>query len=669
MGAVATGRLGTAMAFVLLPLIGMAVGRILTGPPRRARRAAWATGLLVGVAAAFVPLIWPIAVIGAIGLVAAWPWLGRATAVNAAIAAVVPAAVLVPWTFHLFTSDSAFFLEAGIQRPGLALAGLRPESVLLLSPGGPGLPPAWVTVGLSLPAFGALLARRRLPLVYTGWAIALGGLVAALVVSRVRVMAPDGTAVSAWPGVAIAVAAVGLLLAAAPLIEAAALALGRIAAARDGRRFPAGWRGLAVLAGVAVAASAPVLAAGYWLAAGVRGPVAAAGPQILPPFVASSSSAGDRTRTLVLRPDGAALSYAVLRSTDPVLGEPELTEASSATHALDGIVASLGPEMGTAAGGDGGDTGQALSQFDIGYVLLPAPVDQSLAHQLDGSAGLMPLTTASAYDLWQVAGTVARARVIGADGAVPPVPSGPDRREHRGAARAPRARWCWPKRRAGGPRPSTGGRWRAWPSRWTDGRRASCCPPAAATSSSPVMSWPGTSASAPRPPPSWSSSRSPCRGPGRRSPSRPRRRNRAPGPPRCPVDGGTGTTGRSRPGGSGGRGSPSPWAAPAAPPTLTVVPRLRPARPGPLRPWPLRPWPLRPWPLRPWPLRPWPLRPWRTETGATETGATEAAYWSELTDPGVTTGPGVATDPGVDDRTGPGGCGRGLDRAARRRPS
>jgi GT2 family glycosyltransferase len=434
MGAVAAGRLGTAVAFVLLPLIGIAVGRMLTGPPRRARRAAWAAGLLIAVAAAFAPLIWPIAVVGAAGLAAAWPRLGRVTAVNAAIAAVVPAAVLVPWTFHLFTSGSAFFLEAGIQRPGLASAGLRPASVLLLSPGGPGLPPAWVTVGLVLPALGALLARRRLPLVYAGWAIALGGLVAGLVVSWARVALPGGTTVSAWPGAAVAVAAVGLLLAAAPLmetagiqaagIEAAGLRLVRPGLARDGRRFPAGWRGVAVLGGFAVAASAPVLAAGYWLAAGVRGPVTAAGPQVLPPFVASSSSGPDRVRTLVLRPDGAALSYTVLRSTDPVLGEPELTEAPSATRALDGVVATLGPEMGTAAGGDEGNTGQALSQFDIGYVLLPAPIDQMLARQLDGSAGLIQLTTAPAYDLWQVAGTVARARVIGA-GAVTPVSSGP----------------------------------------------------------------------------------------------------------------------------------------------------------------------------------------------------------------------------------------------------
>ena len=147
----------------------------------------------------------------------------------------------------------------------------------------------------------------------------------------------------------------------------------------------------------------------------------AAGPQILPAFVAASSAGPDRSRTLVLRQDGGALSYTVLRNTDPLLGEPELAQTPSATHVLDSVVAALD----TAAGGDGGNTGQALSQFDIGYVLLPAPVDQSLAHQLDGAAGLVSLTQGPAFDLWQVAGTVARVRVIGPDRTVVPVPSGP----------------------------------------------------------------------------------------------------------------------------------------------------------------------------------------------------------------------------------------------------
>jgi hypothetical protein len=295
--------------------------------------------------------------------------------------------------------------------------------VLLLSPGGPGLPPGWVTAGLILPAFCALLARRRLPLVYAGWAVALAGLVIALVASRVRVTGPGGTRVSAWPGPATALAAAGLLLAAAPVIESAVLALGPLRARQSaaGARSVVGWPVLAAAGGLVVAASAPALAAGYWLAAGIRGPVTVAGPQILPPFVAAASAGPDQARTLVLRQDGAALSYTVLRSTDPVLGEPELTGAASAASELDGVVASLA----AAAGGDGGDAGQALRQFDIGYILLPAPVDQALANQLAGAAGLIRLTSAPAYDLWQVAGTVARASVTGPDGTAVPVPSGP----------------------------------------------------------------------------------------------------------------------------------------------------------------------------------------------------------------------------------------------------
>ena len=438
-GAVAAGRIGTVVAFVLLPLIGIMVGRMLTEPPPTssvhgglpppvppgpsrftARRAAWAAGLLTAIAAAFVPLAWLVAVIAALGAVAAWPWLGSRTAINAVIVAVVPAVILIPWTFHLVENPSAFFGEAGLVRPGLAVAGLRPESLLLLSPGGPGLPPAWVTAGLVLPAFCALLARRRTALVYAGWGVALCGLVVALVVSRVRVTPPQGgTAVSAWPGIAIAIAAAGLLLAATPLIEAVTRPLGGDPAA--GRRLGTDWRFLAMVAGLAVAVSAPALAAGYWLADGLGGPVAAAGPQILPAFVAASSAGPDRTRTLVLRQYGGGLSYAVLRDADPVLGEPELAETVSSTHALDGVVASLA----AAGGGDAGNTGQALSQFDIGYVLLPAPIDQALARQLDAAAGLEPLTRASSYYLWQVSGTVARVRVLTPAGTAVPVPSGP----------------------------------------------------------------------------------------------------------------------------------------------------------------------------------------------------------------------------------------------------
>src|SRR5207249_1615016 len=150
--------------------------------------------------------------------------------------------------------------------------------------------------------------------------VALGGLILALAGSRATVTPPQGgAAVSAWPGLAIAIAAAGLLLAATPLIEVIGRALVGQAGAgaadpdRPGRRP---WRFAASVAALAAVVSAPALADGYWLANGLGGPVTAAGAPILPAFVAASATGPDRARTLVLRQDAGTLSYAVLRAAD-----------------------------------------------------------------------------------------------------------------------------------------------------------------------------------------------------------------------------------------------------------------------------------------------------------------------------------------------------------------
>ena len=211
-GAVAAGRLGTSVAYTLLPLIALSAGRMLTAAPRQARRAAWAAGLLIALASAFAPLTWVLGVAFAIGAFAARRWLAAADPLNSAIVIVTPFFVLFPWSLHLL-APAAFLSEAGLAPQGLTTAGLTPAALLALSPGGPGVPPLWVTLGLGLALVATVLHGRRSSLVVAGWIVAGAGLLTATLVSRVSVTPPTGGQASdGWPGVAVALAALGLLL-------------------------------------------------------------------------------------------------------------------------------------------------------------------------------------------------------------------------------------------------------------------------------------------------------------------------------------------------------------------------------------------------------------------------------------------------------------------------
>jgi GT2 family glycosyltransferase len=422
-GAVAAGRLGTAVAFILLPLIAVSAGRMLTAVPRQARRAAWATGLLVGLAAAFAPLVWVLGVVFAVAALGVRRWFVTVTPVNAAIVVVTPFFLLFPWSLYLLSSPSAFLAEAGLATPGLTAHGLGATALFALSPGGPGVPPVWVTIGFALALLALILPVRRFPVVIGGWAVAVVGLLAAVLLSRVSVTPPaGGSPADGWPGVALALAALGLLVAAAPAADWLANII-----QNDSRNLPSvtfsaysrAQRGLAVVAFIG-AATAPLLVAAYWLKDGVRGPVGAVSAPLLPAFVSASSTSGAQYRTLILRPDGAGLDYQVVRQGDPSLGQPELGISATAGAALSREVAALGAPDGA----DAGDPGLVLGSFGIRWVMLPAPVDPVLASRLDASLGLMALNSGPSYDLWQVTGPVGRVRVVAPSGATTVLSSG-----------------------------------------------------------------------------------------------------------------------------------------------------------------------------------------------------------------------------------------------------
>jgi GT2 family glycosyltransferase len=419
MGTVAAGRIGTAAVLALLPLIALLAGRMFSQPPRRARRAAWATGLAVTVGAAFVPLLWGMVLIAAVLAALAVRKARQRTMLNLGIVVLVPPVLLLPWTLQIAARPSGLLLEAGLQQPGLASGRLPARSLMLLSPGGPGLPPVWVTAGLALAALAALLVGSRRVLVMVGWGIALLGLLVAIAVSRVHIMpAGSGPAIAAWPGTALAIAAAGLLLAAV----AAADALPRLAAVRGrGVRGLASARSAWVALVAIVACSAPLLAAAFWILTGVKGPVAPVTGQTVPEIVSVSSGTSLQLSTLVLRARGGQVTYSLLRGSSPSLGDASLAPPPAAEQALSAAVAALiAPGGGLAANQD-----QSLARFDIGFVLMRAPVNAGLAQILDGVAGLRPVSTTSAFDLWRLDTLPARVQVAEPGGTVVPVSSGP----------------------------------------------------------------------------------------------------------------------------------------------------------------------------------------------------------------------------------------------------
>jgi hypothetical protein len=295
-----------------------------------------------------------------------------------AIALLVPVALLAPWLASLVTDPGRLLLEAGLPAPALADAALAPESLLALSPGGPGLPPFWVTAGLVATALGALLMRRRRVIVALGWGVTLYGVLVAILVSRITVQGAP-----AWPGVPLAFAGMGLVV----LVS---LTAHRVAGPRAGG-VP---RRLGAAAAVAVAFSTPLLAAGYWVVTGVRGPLTGDAPDVLPVLAAARTVNGERT--LVIK--GSA--FTVLHGRTPLLGEAELPVASQARTQV--VTAAQG-----LVGGRGGDAA-TLADHGIAMVAVAPPVAPRLAGTLDAQPSLRRMSLSAAGGLWSLTEPVTR---------------------------------------------------------------------------------------------------------------------------------------------------------------------------------------------------------------------------------------------------------------------
>ncbi|GAB2874786.1 glycosyltransferase family 2 protein [Streptomyces mayteni] len=398
-GALAGGRIGTAVLAVLLPpLARTAVAAAgLAGGGRGPWRAAWACALLLCGAVAFTPVVWPMAVLLAALAVALpprqEPGARRARGLRLAAALLTPAVLLGPWSWSVLLSPSDFLREVGLP---FTTARASAQQLLNINPGGPGTGGTWLLIGLVLAALGALLRTERRLAILAAWTGALVGLGFAIW--------SDG---EGWAGPATLVYGLALLCAAVLGADGARY---RVAA----QSF--GWRQPVAVAIAGASAAGPLLVAAGWILGGAAGPLERVNPVQVPAFVAEESSARDQARTLVLAGTGDAdgalpehIDYTLARGSGARLGDAELGE-------LVGDDTDLGRVVGNLAAGSGADQTAVLADYAIRYVLVKDGSPRGLHRVLDTTPGLQRLSQEDGSALWRVGREVSRVTVLPPDG-------------------------------------------------------------------------------------------------------------------------------------------------------------------------------------------------------------------------------------------------------------
>ncbi|MGJ5755433.1 GT2 family glycosyltransferase [Streptomyces puniciscabiei] len=399
-GALAGGRIGTAVLAVLLPLIARA-GVAASGLANRSGargswRATWAYALLLTITTAFTPIVWPIALLLGIGVLV----LRRGDLVAHALRFLAqlgtPLLVLAPWSLTLL--PTGFFKEAGLAYGTSSASAL---DLLGASPGGPGTVHGLMLLGIVLAALAALLRSERQLGIRTAWAVALAGLVFAALSNR-----------SAWAGPATLVYGIALLAAAALGADGARA---RVAEQSFGWRQP-----VAALIAFACAAG-PLLVAAGWMIRGADGPLERRDPTQVPAFVAEDSTTGDRARTLILDSDSPArVRYSLVRGSGARMGDAEISAADGQNTRLDKVVANL-------VAGSGADQADELGGFAVRYVLVHKGAPRDITRVLDTTPGLTRLSQQNGGALYRVDQEVSRAAIVpaGGSGTAQPVTAGP----------------------------------------------------------------------------------------------------------------------------------------------------------------------------------------------------------------------------------------------------
>jgi GT2 family glycosyltransferase len=397
-GALAGGRIGTAVLAILLPITARAgiaaSGLAHSSGARGSWRATWAYALLLTFTMAFTPIVWPIALVLAIALLVVRRKEITAYGPRFLAQFGTPLLILAPWSLTLL--PFGFFKEAGLEYGDGAASAL---DLLGASPGGPGTVSGLMLFGIVLAALAALMRTQRQAGIWTAWAVALVALVFAVLSNS-----------STWAGPATLVYGLALLASAALGADGARA---RVAEQSFGWRQP-----VAALIAFACVAG-PLLVAAGWVIGGADGPVERRDPVQVPAFVAEESGTRDQARTLVLDSRSAArVGYTLVRGSGARLGDAELASAGGDSKKLDKVVANL-------VAGSGADQADELGGFAVRYVLVRKGAPRDVSRVLDATPGLTRLSQQDGSALWRVDQQVSRVAIVPKSGDSQSIAAGP----------------------------------------------------------------------------------------------------------------------------------------------------------------------------------------------------------------------------------------------------
>ena len=393
-GALSGGRIGSAVAIVLLPIV-VNISAPLMGVGRSATwRRVFGTSLLLAVLLSFVPTLWLVMIV--VSLVATFTLVkGRGERARLWVATVLPFVLLMPWALRVLRDPALLWLEPGLVGP--TDLNLNAFDVLLLRPGGPGSTSILLGIGFVLAGLAALVVPGPRQAISTLWVLGFIGFFFAVVQSILRVTPNSfSSSLQSWPGATTA-------LWGGALIVAVAIAAERVPALFTEADF--GIR--QVITGVL--AVLLLIAPGFSLfriVKGVDGPIHRGTRQVLPAFVAAEMHTPFRPRTVVLRRDAGVIHYDLMSVPEPVLGDIDVAPPAWISSQLDLIV-------GRMSAGLGANEIDALATHGVQYVLLSdAHKHDGLVDTLDGERGLRRLSTHNGEALWQVVSTSSRVQAL-----------------------------------------------------------------------------------------------------------------------------------------------------------------------------------------------------------------------------------------------------------------